>query len=218
MAGCIDVPSVESANEKLCAFFRRNGAVYLDYRKWSASVFGISAYFENGLSVDISFMPTCDMPIRSNQWLLLWSSDDDIETALMKKTSDLAPNGGFINDQYHHRFFFTLRKAEIGILRENYIYVDIAINEARQMLLLLEATVEGKKTHQFKAFHTLDQAFLRTLQRTYPKELTQEELTKAKDFLLSLYVSIIEQNRLCRIDDSQFKIINCFTPSNKQAD
>ena len=216
MAGCTDVPSVEFASSKLCAFFNRNGAVYLDCRKWSASALGISAYFENGLSVDLSFMPTCDIPIRSKHWLLLWSTDDDIETVLVKKTSYLAPNGGLINEQYHHRFFFALRKAEIGILRENYIYADIAISEARQILLLIEAMVEGKKTHQFKAFHTLDQVFLSTLQGTYPKKLSHVELTKAKDFLLSMYVSVIEKNGLCKIDDSQFMIINCFDQQRNQ--
>lgn len=210
MAGCIDVPSVEIANSKLCSFFSENGAVYLDCRKWSTSALGISAYFENGLSVDLSFMPTCDMPIRSNHWLLLWSSKDDIETVLVKKTKNLASNDVLINEQFHHRFFFTLRKAEIGIRRKNYIYADIAISEARQMLLLMEATVEGKKTHQFKAFHTLDPYFLSVLQGTYPKEFSQTELTKCKDFLLSMYVNVIEKNGLCKVDDSQFMIVNCF--------
>lgn len=209
MAGCMDAASAESANCKLCDFFNINGAVYIDHRKWSASVYGISAYFENGLSVDLSFMPVADIPIRTDHWKLLWTTDADIQTALLKKTDNIT-NSVHVTEQQHHKFFFTLRKAEKEILRENYIYADIAINEARQMLLMIEAMIEKKKTHQFKAFHTLNQDFLCALQKTYPKERNRSQLIEAKDNLLSLYIRTIENNHLCKIDDSHFMIINRF--------
>ena len=128
----------------------------------------------------------------------------------MKKANSLHDNSDMVNARFHHQFFFKLRKVEIAILRRNYIYADIMLSEARQMLLLIEAMIEGKKIHQFKAYHTLDQGFLHTLQETYPKVLDHTELIKAKEFLLSCYVRLIEKNHLCEIDDSQFKTINCF--------
>lgn len=211
MIGCINVESLQLASRKLCEFFQTKGAVYINHRKWTSSVLGISAYFENGLSVDLSFMPTCDIPIRSKQWSLLWSLDDKLEAILVKKTNDLAKNDSLVNEQYHHKFFFLIRKAEKEILRENYIYSDIAINEARQMLLLVEAMVEGKKIHEFKAFHTLEKGFLNNLNETYPKELSSVELNRSKDCLVSMYIDVVSKNDLCKIDDSQFKIINCFS-------
>lgn len=213
MIGCKDEVSVELANIKLVDFFNKCGAIYLDYRKWTTSVLGISAYFENGISVDISFMAFNNIPIRSKSWSFLWVIDEmngEIKNLLSSKTKELSTNDNLINQEYHHKFFYKLRVAEIAILRKNYIYADIAINEARQMLLLVETIIENKKTHQFKAFNTLNHDFLNELEKTYPKKLNEIELTKVKDFLLSMYVNLVDKNNVCKIDESHFKIINCF--------
>ena len=206
MAGCADATSVKAAGDKLFAFFAELGAVYVDHRQWSPTVLGLSAYFENGLSVDLSFMPAPETPIMSKQWRLLWSSVDGLEAELVQKTEVLATDDGLD----HHRFFFALRKAEIAILRENYIYAEMTLSDARQMLLRMEAMSEGKKIHEFKAYHTLNPDFLRDLQETYPNALSRTALADAKDALLSLYVRTVERNGLSEIEPSQFRIINCF--------
>ena len=206
MAGCVDAASVQAAGEMLCGLFGELGAVYVDHRQWSPTVLGLSAYFENGLSVDLSFMPAHEIPIMSKQWRLLWSSVDGLEAELVQKTEALVADDGL----NHHRFFFALRKAEIAILRGNYIYAEMTLSDARQMLLRMEAMAEGKKIHEFKAYHTLNGDFLRDLQATYPKELSRTALTGAKDTLLSLYIRTVERNALPEIEPSQFQIINCF--------
>ena len=206
MAGCADATSVKAAGDKLFAFFDELGAVYVDHRQWSPTVLGLSAYFENGLSVDLSFMPAPEIPIMSKRWRLLWSSVDGLEAELMRKTEALATDDGL----NHHRFFFTLRKTEIAILRGNYIYAEMMLSDARQMLLRMEAGAEGKKVHEFKAYHTLNPDFLRELQATYPGEMSRATLTGAKDAMLSLYVRTVERNGLPGIEPSQFQIINCF--------
>ena len=206
MAGCGDATSVKAAGDKLFAFFAELGAVYVDHRQWSPTVLGVSAYFENGLSVDLSFMPAHEIPIMSKQWRLLWSSVDGLEAELVQKTEALVTDDGL----NHHRFFFALRKTEIAILRGNYIYAEMTLSDARQMLLRMEAAAEGKKIHEFKAYHTLNRDFLRNLQETYPNALSRTVLTDAKDALLSLYIRTVERNDLPKIELSQFQIINCF--------
>lgn len=206
MAGCVDALSVKAAGEKLRDFFDELGAVYVDHRQWAPTVLGFSAYFENGLSVDLSFMPAAEIPIMSKQWRLLWSLEDGLEAALVQKTEALATE----EEVNHHRFFFTLRKAEIAILRGNYIYAEIALSDARQMLLRMEAMAEGRKIHEFKAYHTLKPDFLADLHGTYPGGLNQAALTGTKDALLALYVRTVERNGLPGIGLSQFQIINCF--------
>ena len=208
MAGCSDTPSVKSADRKLSSFFTGLGAVYLDHRKWGDSVLGISAYWKNGLSVDLSFMPVPEIPILSKSWKLLWAVEDEIGAILTAKTKQL--NGIVVDAQMHHRFFYALRKTEVAIRRNDFIYADIVLGEARQLLLLAEAVIEGKKLHQFKAYHTLDRDFLSSLQETYPKGPGKAEFDRAKDRLLRLYVRRIGENGLCRIDPSQFLIIGCF--------
>lgn len=210
MAGCPDIGSVEAAKAKLTAFFRSIDAINLDHRAWGASVLGISAYWQNGLSVDISFMPTAEIPIRSKRWNMLWEAAPEISAALTAKTKQLGDCGTIIDHHLHHRFFFALRKTEIAIRRGNWVYAEMMLTEARTLLLTVEATAEGKELHQFKAYHTLEQDFLSSLRETYPREPDAAELHRARHTLLELYVRVIDDNDLCKIDHSQFDIINCF--------
>ena len=151
-------------------------------------------------------LPASEIPIMSKQWCLLWSSVDGLEAELVRKTEALETDDGL----NHHRFFFTIRKTEIAILRGNCIYAEMMLSDARQMLLRMEAAAEGKKVHEFKAYHTLNGNFLWDLQATYPAEMSRAALIGAKDALLSLYVRTVEQNALPGIEPSQFQIINCF--------
>jgi len=210
MAGCVDDHAVEQAEIKLKQFFLKHRAIYLDHRKWAAEILGISAYFENGLSVDISFMPTPQIPLATKHWRLLWASCPEIESILAEKNAHIPEKQSFVDKKFHHAFFYSLRKAEIAILRNNYIYAEISISEARQKLLLAEAMLEGKKLHQFKAFHTLDILFLEKLLQTYPKLINAAELTRAKENLLELYIQTISTSSFCEIDPTQFQIIHCF--------
>ena len=211
MAGCADKAAVDTANKNLRSFFIDCGAIYLAHRKWSEDILGISVYFANGLSADLSFMPVSQIPIATNRWKMLWSRQHNLETELRKRGNQLPPNHSFINDQFHHNFFYALRKTEIAIERSNYIYANIALSEARQQLLKLQAIVEGRNIHQFKAFHTLSRDFLKALEYTYPKSRDAVEFIRAKEALLSCYVQIIEHNDLCQIEQSQFQIIHCFS-------
>jgi len=101
-------------------------------------------------------------------------------------------------------------KAEIAICRKNFIYAEMVLNEARQKLMLAEAAAEGRKLHQFKAYDTLNAAFLAAVRETYPRDLTAEELGDAWNRLLSRYTRLVEDRGLCPIPESQFQIINCF--------
>lgn len=209
MAGCKDASAVVSAKQKLCVFFQEKNAVYLDFRKWSKTIRGISAYFENGLSVDISFMPTQEIPVLSRQLRLVWAFNKEFENLISTRLTALKEQTGTaVDDAFHHKFFYALRRTEIAMLRNNCIYADVCLSEARQMLLLVEALVEGKKVHQFKAYNTLNQAFLSAVEKTYPKQRTQAEIKKAKDRLLDIYLHTIEHNNLSKVDGAQFKLID----------
>lgn len=211
IAGCINSHSMDTAKNALHSFFKNHGAVYMDNRMWSKTVLGISAYFDNGLSVDISFMPTHEIPIRSKKWRLLYASNKEFEKMLSKRALELTEaNSSIVNDAFHHKFFYALRRAEIAILRGNYIYADIALSEARQLLLLVEAIAEGKEVHQFKSYHTLRKSFLDLIYNTYPKERSRADLKNVLESLLHIYKDTVVINYLCDIDHSQESIINCF--------
>lgn len=212
MAGCYDFECVKNADNALTDFFKSIGATHIEKRRWTNSAFGISVYFKNGLSADISFMPTEEIPIRSSLHKIIFSKTENFTatiTGCIAKFEQQQKSYG-IDDSVHYRFINELRYAEIALLRKNYIFADIALGNARQLLLAVETVVEGKKLHQFKAYDTLSEEFTKDLKTTYPEFQNFEELRTAKENLLNLYLKTVKNSGIFNFDDSLLCLINCF--------
>ena len=54
MAGCYDADCVKAADQQLQQFFTELGACRIEKRAWTSTALGISIYFADGLSSDIS--------------------------------------------------------------------------------------------------------------------------------------------------------------------
>lgn len=212
MAGCYDISCVKNADAALTDFFTSLGAKHIEKRCWTNSAFGISAYFKNGLSTDISFMPTDEIPVRSSLHKIIFAKTEKfsfVVNSVAKKFEKQQKNYG-IDDSIHYRFINELRYAEIALLRKNYIFADISLNNARQLLLAVEVVIEGKKLHQFKAYNTLSEDFIKKLKGSYPRNLTFEELNSVKENLLLLYLETVKNSKILKFDDSLLCLINCF--------
>ena len=212
MAGCYDFECVKNADNALTDFFESIGATHIEKRRWTNSAFGISAYFENGLSTDISFMPTEEIPIRSSLYKIIFSKTENFTAVINGRIEkfEQQPKSYGIDDSVHYRFINELRYAEIALLRKNYIFAEISLGNARQLLLAAETVIEGKKLHQFKAYNTLSEDFIKKLKETYPKELSFEEMHFAKDKMIALYLETVKGSEVFNFDDSLLCLINCF--------
>lgn len=212
MAGCYNFECVKKADALLTDYFTGIGAIHIEKRRWTNSVFGISVYFKNGLSADISFMPTEEIPIRSPLHKIIFSKSENFAATInsrSEKFEQQMQNFG-IDDSVHYRFINELRYCEIALLRNNHIFADIALGNARQILLTAEAFKEGKKIHQFKAYNTLSEDFIKKLEETYPKKPDKKDIVSAKEKLLSLYLETVKNSDIFNFDDSLLGLIGCF--------
>ena len=57
MAGCYNADCVKAANRQLQQLFTECGVCHMEKRAWTSTALGLSVYFEDGLSADISFIP-----------------------------------------------------------------------------------------------------------------------------------------------------------------
>lgn len=212
MAGCYDADCVKDANQQLQQFFAELGACHIEKRAWTSTALGLSVYFEDGLSADISFMPTPELPIRSPQHKVVFAKTDnftDTVNAGTHRFTERSQRYG-LDDSIHYRFINELRYVEIAILREQFIFADIALGNARQLLLSVETVEEGKKMHQFKAYNTLSQTFLNRLEETYPQSHTYEDMHTAKEKLLAMFLETVRGSVYLTFDDSLLKLLGCF--------
>ena len=212
MAGCFENVSTHDVTTKLRAFFESTRDCYIVNRKWTTTALGLSVYFDSGASLDISFMPTSEMPIRSPQYKVLFAKTTNFTDAVNAGTQRFAEHSQRygLDDSIHSRFIGELRYVEIALLREQFIFADIALNNARQFLLSVETVAEGKKQHQFKAYNSLSQAFLNRLEETYPRSRTYEDMHTAKEKLLALYLETVKDSEYLTFDDSLLKLLGCF--------
>ncbi len=157
-------------------------------------------------------MPTPELPIRSPQHKVLFAKTDNFTEAVNAGTQRFAEHSGRygLNDSMHYRFINELRYVEIALLREQFIFADIALGNARQLLLSVETVAEGKKLHQFKAYNTLAQSFLDRLEETYPLSRSYEDMHTAKEKLLALYLETVKDSEYLTFDDSLLKLLGCF--------
>ncbi|MBQ8383417.1 MAG: hypothetical protein IJX47_09460 [Clostridia bacterium] len=212
MAGCYDADCVKDANQQLQQFFVELGACHIEKRAWTSTVLGLSVYFEDGLSADISFMPTPELPIRSPQHKIVFAKTENFTEAVnagAQRFAERSQRYG-LDDSIHYRFINELRYVEIALLREQFIFADIALGNARQLLLSVETVTEGKKLHQFKAYNSLSQTFLDRLEETYPGRRTHEDMHTAKEKLLALYLETVRGSDYLTFDDGLLKLLGCF--------
>ena len=212
MAGCYNAECVKDAESQLQQFFTEMGACHIEKRSWTSTAKGLSVYFQDGLSVDISFMPTSELPIRSPQYKVVFSKTngflDTVNTGTQRFTEHSGRYG--LNDSIHYRFINELRYVEIAMLRGQFVFADIALCNARQLLLSVQAAAEGKKLHQFKAYNTLSRDFLYQLEKTYPQSRSREELHAAKEQLLALYLETVRNSGYLTFDNDLLKLLGCF--------
>ncbi len=212
MAGCYGADCVKAAEQQLQQFFSELGACYIEKRAWTSTVLGLSVYFEDGLSTDISFMPTPELPIRSPLHKVVFAKTDSFTDTVNAGAKQFAEHFQQydLDNSIHYRFIHEVRYVEIALLREQFIFADIALGNARQLLLAVETVIEGQKLHQFKAYNTLSQPFLDRLEETYPRSRCFEDISVGKDKLLALYLDTVRNNGYLTFDNSLLKLLGCF--------
>ena len=204
MAGCYAGTVLEIVKQRLTGFFTESGAFYIDSREWGSVALGLSAYWENGLSVDLSFMHTEQMVIRSARHKLSFRKTVHFSKVYTQKCLDFDSTPSQPVENNDHAFVYCLRKAEIAICRGEWIYADMMLGEARQLILRIQAAKEGRNIHQFKAWNSLEKVFLERLEDTYPMVRNREELTRAKECILAIYKATV-----ANFDVIQEKLLSC---------
>lgn len=211
MAGCYDASCVEAADQQFRQLFFEIRACHIEKRTWTRTALGLSVYFENGLSADISFMPTAELPIRSPQYKIVFAKTENFKNTVNKAIEQFAQKQLYgIDDSIHYQFIHELRYVEIALLRGQFIFADMALGNARKLLLAVETVVEAKKLHQFKAYNSLAKPFLDRLGETYPRSQSHKDICVAKNNMITLYLETVKDSDFLTFDDCLLKLLGCF--------
>ena len=183
--------NVEDVRNEILSFWNEEAVGYIMERKWSSTIWGISVYFKNGLSADISFGPLKELRIASHQISVGVDTDGQLKDYLKPAIEHFEEKMvKFYDDGWE--FMYLIRKIKIAIERNNMLFAYQVLNDARMMVMNAEGRKEKQKMHQFKAYDNLNKEFLERITYTIPKDLSREEIEKCYTELLNIYYSIKE--------------------------
>ena len=200
--------SAEGVTNLLKSKLHELGAFYIKEGKFSTEIFMLIPFFENGLEMNISIMPVSLMPIRSPLWKVVYDKDGSVLEHLQKQMQQFLSNEnpyGLSNDIVFE-FAYHLRKFYIELAKNNTIYAIKMLEYLRDLTLQVQGTSEGKKLHQFKAYHTLNDEFVKRYLETYPPIVNKEELLLAASKIKILFNQSIDDNEQIEWDEEIFKI------------
>ena len=187
---------VQDVRDEILSFFKHKDIGYIMERKWSDEIWGISIYFKNGISSDISFGPLNKLKVSSNQISVGCDTSYMLRNHLEEAVKTFKTNEKrVVTEKVNWEFMYLMRKFKIAIKRKNYIYAYQLLSDARLIVMKLEGTIEGKKMHEFKAFNELETLFLNKIEKTIPKSLDSADLKNcAEKLLLIYYEAILKSN------------------------
>ena len=199
-----EVVETNLIRNEILAFFEKEDIGYIMERKWTDRTWGISLYFKNGLSVDISFGPLKELKIKSKQIKVGVDTNEILKKHLdegIKVFEDKYSNYK-IDQNINWEFMYLIRMYLISIKRNELIYAYSLLNDARMIVMKLQGINEGQKMHQFKAYNKLEDKFKEKILETIPLNIGVEELERCKDNLLELFYETINNSKKIKFEEN----------------
>ncbi|MCU7558523.1 nucleotidyltransferase family protein [Macrococcus capreoli] len=201
--------NVAEQKDKIKNILEDMGAKYIKEGMFREDIYLLIPFFDSGLEMDISIMPTQLLSVQSPLWKVIYDADGSV----LEKMNEL--NNNFINKEQPYRttpdiafeFVYRYRKAMIDIKRSNMIGALSHIDIMKEFILEIQLLNEKQKLHQFKQFHLLNQAFQEAFLDLYQFDVNLEGIDKLLQKTMKLFKKTIDQNNNIEYDEKIYTII-----------
>lgn len=200
---------VSENKEKIKELLLDLGAIYIHEGMFREDIYLLIPFFENGLEMDISIMPTELLSVQSPLWKVVYDSGGSV----LKKMNEL--NEQFLNKPQPYRttpniafqFIYRYRKAIIDLKRNNLIGALAHIDIMKEFILEIQILNENKKLHQFKQYQLLDESFQKEFLDLYQFDLNKEGIEILLQKTMHLFKKTIKQSDQIEYDEKVYTII-----------
>ena len=187
---------------------QRMGTFLIKEGKFSERIFLLIPFFENGLEMNISVLPVPALNVKSPLWELIFDRNGEVLPKMVEE------NDNFLNLEQPYmkkfdiafEFAYHLRKLHVEVQRGNFIFAMKMLEMLRELTLTVQILNEQKKLHQFKAYHTLEEGFVKQLMNSYPSTLDKLAILQASEVITDVFKNIIKENKTFDYNDNVFKI------------
>ncbi|WP_168412968.1 aminoglycoside 6-adenylyltransferase [Bacillus salacetis] len=218
MVAVKDIEDAGPAKDLVKQIFNEYKSGYIKEKNFSKDIFLLIVILEDQMEFNISIVPTAFLTVRSPLWNVVVDKTGNVIEKMNAEnekfiTKPVKYNVGF---DLPFEFVYYARSLEKELMRNNLIYALKMLDEMRDFTLTVQALNEDKKLHQFKAYETLDQSFIKVYLSTYPEGMTAEHVRDSAARLKELFITTLKKNTIFSMDEDLKDLLNHSFPS-KQA-
>jgi predicted nucleotidyltransferase len=207
MAAVPEAADLEEAKSFLHDHFRSIDAVYIKRLQLRKDIYLIIAFLGNGLEFNVSVLPRELLSVKSPLWKVVVDKTGNISKKMKEAEKHFEQASYGFSEDIAFDFMYSKRKFQTELKRANMIYALKMLDTMREHTLQLQSLIEGKKLHQFKAYETLRPEFISEYLRTFPEQITVEQVQKAAERLQDLFMDTINSSNTHRMDDRLHTIL-----------
>ncbi|MEK3765352.1 hypothetical protein [Solibacillus sp. FSL K6-4121] len=202
------IEQVDVAKDLIKTELQNLGSFFIKEGKFSDQIFLLIPFYENGLEMNISVLPTSFLNVKSPLWKLIFDRNGEVLPKMLEEHENFQK----LEQPYIKKFdivfefAYHLRKLHIEHQRGNDIFAMEMLEELREFTLTVQILNEQKKLHQFKAYHTLEEDFVKQLKRSYPSTTDSSDIMAAAKLVTQLFKDTIQKNEIFDFDEQLFKI------------
>ncbi|XXM72525.1 aminoglycoside 6-adenylyltransferase [Lysinibacillus sphaericus] len=206
----VAAPSTDDLGEAksfLHDYFRTIDVVYIKQLQLRKDVFLIIAFLKNGLEFNVSVLPSELLSVKSPLWKVVVDKTGNISEKMNKGEKHFEQASYAFSDDIAFDFLYSMRKFQTELQRANMIYALKMLETMREHTLQLQSLIEGKKLHQFKAYDTLRPEFINEYLKTFPEQVTVEQVHTAAQRLQDLFMDTINSSNTHTVEESLHNIL-----------
>lgn len=198
----------QSIKQNLTDYFLRLSPIFVKEKQFGPDIFLLIVLLENRLEFNISIAPLELLPVRSPLWNVVVDRDGQllqhmeieherfVESPIRYETSDVP-----------FEFIYASLALEKELKRNNLIYALKMLETLRELTLTAQTLKEGRKAHQFKAYHTLNRSFIEDYLQTYPTSIDPISIQRAKQSIHTLFSACLEDHPQFKLEPSMQRLL-----------
>ncbi|MGR3764508.1 hypothetical protein [Rossellomorea sp. NS-SX7] len=201
MVSATGLAYVEKAKAFVHEYFSGMGSVYIKELMLREHIYLIIAILENGLEFNVSILSRELLSVKSPLWKVVVDKSGKISEKMEAAHEHFEREKYAFSDDIAFEFIYSMRKFKTELKRHNLIFALKMLETMRDHTLQLQALIENKKLHQFKAYETLDQEFISKFLQTYPSQINEGTLLLSADRLKELFLETINRSQRYTVDE-----------------
>lgn len=202
MVSTCNIEDVKATKEFVRTCLNEYDPTYIKEKQLGENIFLFIVFLENKLEFNVSVVPRSLLSVRSPLWKTVVDKTGLIAEKMKQENDSFLKRSEKYNLSVDIPFEFTycLKSLEKELNRNNVMYALQMLDLMREYTVLVQAMNEGKKIHQFKAYHTLNPAFIQSYLETFPKGVLPTDILESRLKLKELFTKTVSESKDLLID------------------